>query len=116
MDKKEVEILQYFRGARHPGKQIGIIAELVGDSIADVIVVLKKHQMIPQDITTKNYKKLTRDRVEGGLSEEARKYIIGSMKESHTIAGELYLPLSVVESIRKEAYEKAKEGKKKNER
>lgn len=116
MDEKEAEILRYFRGARHPGKQIGIIAELIGDSIADVIVVLKKHHAIPQDINTKNYKKLTRDRVEGGISEEMRRYIIGSVKECHTIANELYLPLSVVVSIRKEAYKRAKEGRKKNER
>lgn len=116
MDEKEAEILQYFRGARHPGKQIGIIAELMQMPKSRVIRVLKDHKLIPSDVDIGNYKKLTRDRVEGGLSEEVRKYIIGSMKESHTIACELYLPLSVVESIRREAYEKAKEGKKKNER
>jgi hypothetical protein len=116
MNKKEAEILQYFRGARHPGKQISIVAELTGLKIPQVIEVLKKYKAIPQDINTKNYKKLTRDRLDGGISEEMRKYIIGSFKKCETVANELHLPHRVVFKMREEANKEARRRKKKDER
>lgn len=116
MNKKEAEILQYFRGARHPGKQISIVAELTGLKIPQVIEVLKKYKAIPQDVNTKNYKKLTRDRLDGGISEEMRRYIVGSLKKVETVANELHLPHTVVFKMRVEAHKEAKKGKKRNER
>lgn len=116
MDKSEQEVLEYFRGAQHPGKQIGIISELTGITISQVIEVLKKHHAIPADIDTKNYKKLTRDRLDGGISEEMRKYIIGSFKKCETVANELHLPHQVVFKMREEANREARRREKKDER
>ena len=116
MTTLEKDVIDYFKGARHPGRQIAVVSELCGISIAQVIEILQREGVIPKDVNLRNYKKLKRDRLEGGLSEEERRYIIGSMKTVETIANELHLPVSVVFRIRKEAFDRAKEGNKKNER
>ncbi len=116
MTELEQEVITYFKGARHPGQQIGVVSELCGISIAQVIEILQQRCIIPKDVNIRNYKKLKRDRLDGGISEEERRYIIGSMKKIETVANELHLPVKVVYRIRKEAFDRAREGKTKDER
>ncbi len=118
MTDLENDILRYFRRAAHPGRQIAIVADLVGKDVEHVIGVLQQYGKIPKDVTKKNYRRLNLERLKDGLSEERRWYILGSLKPAPTIAKELQMPVEEVLEMRRENAQKAKRkgGRKKNGR
>lgn len=105
-------MMELWRGCRHPAQQVEIIADLCGRPLEAVLEVFRRRGAIAADVTVGNYKRKLAGTVSAPVSEELRRYIVTSHKESKTLEAELGVPQQEIVRLRKEALEKQKEEKK----